>query len=397
MTKKDAKKRKGKFIILEIIIVLITIISTTALQNIVTNNKLEKNKYLATENTNSELLAKYIQKGITIGGITGTLESLDTSDATATPEDLAEGKIAYAKGAKIVGTKKESVQVEGITVPKGFYYVGGTKDNGIVISDNKTDENKYSKDKYSDQINIPADELVGNQFVWVPVENVEDFKRYPSYHNVGQIISLTNYYEPSQTGYQYETEIEDYIKMMGSIAKNKGFFVARFEAGKEGETVVSKRNATVYNIGWGNGISSPGTNGAVAKAENMYTVEEGYEITSTLIYGTQWDAIMAWIDSAYKTSNCAENSFVRDSTGKGNYSNSLALCGSSDNYRIKNIYDLAGNVWEWTLEANDTRFRVMRGGSYGRSGAESPASSRTSPSWTSLSGPTYGFRVALYL
>ena len=51
-------------------------------------------------------------------------------------------------------------KVEEVTIPKGFYYVGGTKEEGIVISDNKADENKYSKDKHSDQANIPADGLV---------------------------------------------------------------------------------------------------------------------------------------------------------------------------------------------------------------------------------------------
>ena len=74
--------------------------------------------------------------------------------------------------------KDDEVKVEGVTIPKGFYYVGGTKEDGIVISDNPADENIYLKEKHADQANIPGDGLVGNQFVWVPVENSEDFKRY---------------------------------------------------------------------------------------------------------------------------------------------------------------------------------------------------------------------------
>ena len=70
----------------------------------------------------------------------------------------------------------EEVKVEGVTIPKGFYYVGGTKDEGIVISDNPADENKGTNHEV-------AQTLVGNQFVWVPVEDDSAFKRYEGYYN----------------------------------------------------------------------------------------------------------------------------------------------------------------------------------------------------------------------
>ena len=38
-----------------------------------------------------------------------------------------------------------------IPVPEGFYYVGGTKSSGVVISDNKDDQNKYKG-----QADVPA-------------------------------------------------------------------------------------------------------------------------------------------------------------------------------------------------------------------------------------------------
>ena len=124
-----------------------------------------------------------------------------------------------------------------------------------------------------------------------------------------------------------------------------------------------------------------GTDGAVAKSKGMYTDKSTYGVTSTLIYGTQWDAIMAWIDPEYKKEDGNCNSFVSNSTGKGNYkdddnSNNPTICGSSDNYRVKNIYDLAGNVYEWTMEANSTVDRVIRGGYYSTSGSNTPASNR---------------------
>ena len=56
------------------------------------------------DSRNGNLLPEYIKKGITLGGVTGTLESLDTSDATAKAEDIVWGKTAYVDGKKITGT-----------------------------------------------------------------------------------------------------------------------------------------------------------------------------------------------------------------------------------------------------------------------------------------------------
>ena len=301
--------------------------------------------------------------------------------------------------------KDDEVKVEGVTIPKGFYYVGGTKEEGIVISDNPADENVYSKEKYEDQANIPGDGLVGNQFVWVPVENPADFRTYTSYLDSETKDSIiSSCHEPSQERYRYDGEETEYNLMKQSVEEHEGFYVARYEAGKENvdgaDIIVTKKGASVWNyIAWGDSMTSIGTEGAVAKAKGMYADKEKYTVTSTLIYGAQWDAIMAWIDPAYKTTTCDEDSFPRDSTGNGNYSGSLEKCGSSDNYRVKNIYDLAGNVYEWTMEALSTNLRLGRGGGYNSSGSMDPASKRLSsnryPPYDSYEN--VGFRVALYL
>ena len=130
----------------------------------------------------------------------------------------------------------------------------------------------------------------------------------------------------------------------------------------------------------------------------MYADKEKYGVTSTLIYGVQWDAIMAWLDPAYTTGTCdTENSFVANSTGKGYYGQSSpTTTGSDANYAVKNIYDLAGNVYEWTMEAYGSTYRVFRGGCYDGSGELSPASSRDFDA-PSLSYGGIGFRSALYL
>ena len=50
--------------------------------------------------------------------------------------------------------------------------------------------------------------------------------------------------------------------------------------------------------------------------------------------------------------------YVRDSSGQGCYNQSLAT--STGQYKVNNIYDMAGNCYEWTLEAYGTNHRVLR-------------------------------------
>ena len=247
-----------------------------------------------------------------------------------------------------------------IPLPDGFYYVGGTLSEGIVISDDSADAGQGTSWKV-------AQTLQGNQFVWVPVEVDEDFKTYEGYSNESLQSRLSNCEEPYSGG--YATEQDEYEAMEASVLQYNGFYVGRYEAGTtassgtgiRGELVV-KQGVNVYtNINWGNSMTDS-TGGAVQVAKSMYSKESGDSVTSTLIYGVQWDAIMAWIDPAYKTGSCAEDSFVRDSTGKGYYDESdPTVTGSSESYAVKNIYDLAGNCYEWTMESYDAYYRVVRG------------------------------------
>ena len=283
-----------------------------------------------------------------------------------------------------------------VPIPKGFYYVGGTEDEGIVISDNDQDSGKGTD--YS-----VTSRLKGNQFVWIPVEveNEQEFAslRHNGYYSEGllDITIYPNCTEPYASG--YSSESTEYNDMKTSVTIYKGFYVARYEAGKENENeLVSKQGKEVWNnIKWGESISNIGTSGAVYKSKQMYTGKPGFSIKSNLIYGVQWDAIMNWIDNKYKTGNCNINSYVVLSSGKGVYeqNGSPSVTGSDEKYAKYNIYDLAGNVGEWTMEAYSTTSRVYRGGTYIQRGDFYPTSYRATAVPTT-ENDKIGFRVVLY-
>ena len=293
-------------------------------------------------------------------------------------------------------------------IPKEFTVSGIQSEqnisDGLVIYDIPDGEVVNWEDD-TDGNGVPDVQQKYNQFVWVPVPNDADFKTYEGYSNKALQKTLSVCEEPYSKG--YSTEKDEYEDMKRSVLNHNGFYVARYEAGTENgerkkdenieDEVVSKRGTNVYNyIKWGNSIADE-MGGAVEKAKEMYTDRNEYNVTSTLIYGAQWDSIMAWIDSAYKTGTCnTSTSFVANSEWKGYYSQSSpTTTGSNNNYEVKGIFDLAGNVAEWSMEENGG-VRSVRGGSFYRTGVAFPASERDS-SVPSDNSDNVAFRVALYL
>ena len=157
------------------------------------------------------------------------------------------------------------------------------------------------------------------------------------------------------------TDTEDYKQ---EVNENGGFYIARYEASYQDGNVVSKES-TVANTSsslengklWNN-ISQTD---ALSKSNSMYTSSE---FTSSLLTGAAWDRILSWLE---ETGAVTSFQIVGDSKTWGNYSDDtfsgttgLINTGAYNQTKKNNIYDLAGNLLEWTTEANITDYRVLR-------------------------------------
>ena len=304
---------------------------------------------------------------------------------------------------------------DGVTIPEGYYYVGGTKAKGIVISDNVADK-ELDKGKE----NVRRD-LSGNQWVWVPVETPSSLYttvdagqalagstgvKTTKYTN-SAIISGKTRVKPGDTSGFREPDIltysgyddtnyakagfsslanmaenmkSDYEEMIASLEKYKGFYIGRYELTANGE----KTGATQTDVDW------------YTLYKNCTTLATGTKVKTRMIWGLQWDATCNWLDNSGFS--------ITDSSTWGNYSNNDATghgskqnTGFSENWKANNIYDFAGNCFEFTQEANSTFRRANSGGSYIYSGSYAPASSRNGgyPAGSGSSG--FASRPTLYL
>ena len=291
----------------------------------------------------------------------------------------------------------------------------------------------------------------GNEWVWVEVsKSIYDNEEYytngatkptssEDYTNIEKIMqNYASKYRSSYTDEWYleeqhgltKKEYDDLKKsMLKSVYENGGFFIGKYEVGiKEDinryygidyttehpidETPVIQEDKYVYN--WVR------CSQAQELSESLATGEK----TSSLMFGIQWDLVLTYLEER----GVLENDLKVNSSSWGNYnnvsfditrvkystdygenymtvnetylkpeSNVLLTTGATERNSKMNIYDLAGNVYEWTLEKSTSADELctLRGGGYGDRSFSYPASSRLNYS-ASNTDSSIGFRPTLY-
>lgn len=301
---------------------------------------------------------------------------------------------------------------DGVKIPTGFYYVGGTKASGIVISDNKNDKNKYRNQK------VVGTDLLGNQYVWIPctTDSSSSDLQYArtewgvevdgadNSRAIKDELTLTDSsvtYSDADTANGINADVSKEIVAQikaekTSVAKYGGYYIGRYEVGKNGDTAVVKYNQTPYaSITWST---------AYGLAKQIITNSEA---TSYLCSSYAWDTAVNFIQNNSTAKNYATSiegfngnwnpQAVKDPSG-----NVIKPAGTSQQLntglttQFCNIFDMGGNEAEFTTELNPgtSETVVLRGGDY--YDVDGPAGYR----WDFISGYatfTYGIRATLFL
>ena len=300
---------------------------------------------------------------------------------------------------------------DGVKIPTGFYYVGGTKASGIVISDNKNDKNKYRNQK------VVGTDLLGNQYVWIPctTDSSSSDLQYArtewgvevdgddNSRAIKDELTLTDAsvtYSDADTANGINADVSKEIVAQikaekASVAQYGGYYIGRYEVGRNSDTAVVKYNQTPYaSITWST---------AYGLAKKIITNSEA---TSYLCSSYAWDTAVNFIQNNSTAKNYATSiegfngnwnpQAVKDPSG-----NVIKPAGTSQQLntglttQFCNIFDMGGNEAEFTTELNpgSSQTVVSRGGGYYNN---CPAGYR----WDDSSGYAYiddGFRATLFL
>ena len=279
----------------------------------------------------------------------------------------------------------------------------GTIDTGLVIAD--TEGNEYvwvvvprTKAVYK---TTELGKITFSDEDYTSIEN--DLKDYTSTYKMGKDYSDTWYADNNNEDWLTETEYNTLKNnMLKSVYLNGGFYVGRYEVGIDPEKEQARSyerdywtlheatqkpviKANAYPYTW------------VRRAQSQKLAESFYSgnRTSSLMFGVQWNLVLAFM---HNKGNIEDTKLISNSTTIGNYVNNLwtiknekakystdygssfTAClnpfkkessssillttGADSSFSVQNIYDIAGNVWEVTLESHsDTNTaRIYRGG-----------------------------------
>ena len=239
----------------------------------------------------------------------------------------------------------------------------------------------------------------GNQFVWVPVATLADYKRtwYTEYD------SFSSYSEALPE--DEKTSVERY----------KGFYIGRYEAGDKESTGTTKATFRTSSSDTSNSVTIKADQvpynyvtrtQAVSLAEGFAT-KQGYKAKTKLVSSYAWDTTIAFLQKVNSDyGNSSEEGNYKDTTfpytditgaSQTKASNSQVLVPTGQTTPVCNIYDMGGNVWEWTTEScSDTSSPyARRGGYYDSFFATYPAGFRDG--YSDRANDIIGFRLTLFM
>ena len=325
----------------------------------------------------SEMEGALAGNGSTGNGNTGSGNNFVTKNTEVTYPD---GKVWIPEGFKVAGDSASTVQ------------------GGVVIEDKG-----------------------GNQFVWVPVATIADYKRTAYSTNVAteETDTATN-----SIKININSSISDYFTEAlpedekTSVEIYKGFYIGRYEAGDKESTGTTKATFRTSSSDTSNSVtikadqvpySCVTRTQAVSLAEGFAT-KQGYKAKTKLVSSYAWDTTIAFIEktvnnygSSSSQGNYSDTSVTyKDITDeskpeKTKAENSSLLVATGQTTPVCNIYDMGGNVFEWTTESYSiTNFPyARRGGSYLSSFADSPAGRRLDG--FDDANANFGFRLTLFM
>ena len=387
-----------------------------------------------------------------LAGQNGILNrAVDAKEKTEDANKDEQRKLAQAEA--LMNTEKTTYK--GLTLPEGF---APTKiegedsiSEGLVITDEYGNEYIWVEVPRTNEVYSTTGLGITN-FTDSEYQKIEeDLHTYTStYRNETEYKD--EFVEDETDGWfkekdDYETAKK---KMLKSVYQNGGFWVGRYEAGIE-------INRTSSGIATTTPLSKenlyPYTYVTRTQAKALAEQVEAGSYTSSLMFGVQWDLVLKFIEEkTVATSKESNKENVRtkivkdlnnDSSNIGNYYNSeftlsrgkfaqfnnltnwysfdsedkkslvterkkkkqdsyengiLLTTGATEIAKLKNMYDVAGNVWEWTLEKTnyDSYPCVIRGGSYYGDGGENLASYRYNHTATNSCNYGISFRISLY-
>ena len=174
-----------------------------------------------------------------------------------------------------------------------------------------------------------------------------------------------------------DSTVKEYKSMSDSVKKYHGFYIGRYELTGTVEKPTEKAGKVLTEQNWYNLYKA---------CRNV--IQNNSDVKSTMIYGCQWDGTCSWLE---------KNEYdINDSSDWGNYTGSKKETGSDPTYKANEIYDMSGNLYEWTQEAQSSSIRILRGGSYDFSGSSDPASVRSYSTPNETYGPITS-RATLYI